>query len=121
MTSIFSGMVFLFLVGVKMPRTGGGFEFNFIAHDGSLLDGHAGSAQLGKHGFDAIFVDGPQRGGRQTQINVAIFAFNPNPATLQIRQKAPFGAVVGVGHIVAHHRLFAGNHAFSGHSTCSNS
>ncbi len=43
----------------------------------------------------------------QPQVDPAVLAFDPETATLQVRQEPALGLVVGVGHVVTHHRGFA--------------
>src|SRR3546814_6119032 len=48
----------------------------------------AAGAQVGQHGVDAVLVDDADGLGGNTQANPAVFAFNPEPARLQVGQRS---------------------------------
>jgi hypothetical protein len=73
------------------------------------------SAHICEHRINTIFVDQTQGGAADTQTNPAVFAFNPETAILQIREKTAFGFVVGVRNIVPNHRAFARYFAYTCH------
>jgi|JI61114BRNA_FD_contig_81_1173280_length_561_multi_3_in_0_out_0_2 hypothetical protein len=86
---------------VEMAGAGRGLELDLVTHGALLLeegglDGLTGGAQVGQHHFDALLVDQAQGGVGQAQTHPAVFAFNPEPARLQIGQEATFRLVVGV-------------------------
>ena len=80
-----------------------------------FLDAGAACAHIGQHRVNTVLVYCPQRYGRQTQADPAILTFHPEPATLQVRQKAPLGLVVSMGNMVAGHRFLAGYFTYSCH------
>src|SRR6478672_8102142 len=75
----------------------------FLERPEPLSDVLAARAHLGKHGFDTVLVDGAQASVGQAQADPAIFAVDPEPTTLQIRQEPALGLVVGVGNVVPNH------------------
>jgi hypothetical protein len=102
----------LFVLGgrVEVTGAGGGFELDFFTHDSCLpeLD-NATCAKVGEYDINAVLVDQADASGGKAEADEAVFAFDPEAAALQIRQKAALGVVVGVRNIVSHHRLLAGD------------
>ena len=68
-----------------------------------------GAYDLSQHDLDAQLVDRAQRRTGDAQSHPATFAFEPEPAILQVGQEATLGLVVRVRNIVADHRLLAGD------------
>jgi hypothetical protein len=96
--------------GVKMAGTGGRFKFYFFTHDGLLqLNRDAAAAQISQHNIDAVFVYGAQASLGYAQAYPAVLGLHPKAATMQIRQKTPLGLIIGMGNVVSHHRLLAGD------------
>jgi hypothetical protein len=113
---------------VEMTSAGGGFQFDFFAHDRSVLlkgavsgtvrhrlNGFAASTHFGHHHLKPFLVDKPKRSVREAKPYPAVFALEPEPAVLEIGQKPALGFVVGVRNVVSDHRRFAGDLADSGH------
>jgi hypothetical protein len=68
-----------------------------------------------KSAINAVLVYSAERCSGDTKANPTVFAFYPEFAILQIRQKTAFGLVISVRNIVSTHRLFAGYLTFTCH------
>src|SRR5436190_7758765 len=86
----------------------------------SALQVLAAGAQLRQHDVNTLLVDETQSGVGQPQADPALFAFDPEAAPLQVRQKTALGFVIGVRNVVAHHRGLTGNLADSSHDSSLN-
>ena len=66
------------------------------------------------HGLvNAQLVDDPKACARYAHANPAVFGFDPKATVLQVGQETALGLVVGMGNMVATHRLFPGYFAFT--------
>jgi hypothetical protein len=65
--------------------------------------------------LESVLVDYSHPFGRNTQLDEAIFAFQPEFVVVNVRQEAPPRLVVRVGHIVPGHGPFAGHLTYLGH------
>ena len=112
--------------GVEMAGSGRRFELYFFSHDNvlifpslnavsRLLNVVPACAHSSQHRVNTIFVYCTERYIRQAQADPAMLALNPEPAALQIGQKAPFGLVVSMGNVVAGHRLLSGDFTYLCH------
>src|SRR5579863_2556910 len=77
--------------------------------------GFTACAQVCEHGVDTVLVDQAQAGVRNAQAHPTVFAFNPETAVLQVREKTTLGFVVRVGNVVAAHRRFPSYLAYACH------
>src|ERR1700758_3705793 len=82
--------------------------------------GFATCAQICEHGVDTVLVDQAQASVRNAQAHPTVFAFDPETAILQIREKTPLGLVVCVGNVVAAHRRFPSYLAYACHESTPN-
>ena len=115
MISIFSGIVFLFLVVVEkcpVPAVDSSLIFSRMLIS---LDCDALSAQIGQYGINAVLVDGTEPRIGQAQAHPTVFGFDPEASILKVRQEPTLGLVVRMGNIVAHHRGFPRNLANACH------
>jgi hypothetical protein len=109
--------------GVKVTSASGRFQLDFVAaftrsHGNSfslLLDFFAASAHISQYGINTDLVDYAQTSIGKAQGNPAVLGFNEDAATLQVRQEATLGLVVGMGNVVADHRPFPGDLANTCH------
>ena len=95
--------------GVEMASAGAGFEFDFFSHDGGTLNPLAIFTQLGEHDFNALLVYGAQAGLRYTQLDPALFVFEPKTVILKTRHEAALRFIVGVRNVVPDQRSLACN------------
>src|SRR6266850_6792722 len=65
--------------------------------------------------IDPELVDTAQPGGRYSQADPAVLAFQPEAAVMQVGLEGADRLVIGVRHEVALHGLFAGDLADAGH------
>src|SRR5688500_4888165 len=84
--------VLLVLVGgVEVAGVGRGDQADLVAlgsHDSDPpSDLLAALAQVGQNGVDAVLVDGAQGSRGKTQLHPAVFAGNPEPAFMQVREE----------------------------------
>src|SRR4051812_6948176 len=77
--------------------------------------GLAAGAQVRQHGVDAVLVDQAQAGIGNAQAHPAVLALDPETAVLQVHFEPALGLVVGVGHVVPHHRALARHFADACH------
>jgi hypothetical protein len=95
--------------GVKMTGISSGNKFDFIAHLYNSLYILATRADISQNGINAFFVDDSHSFGRNTQAHPAVFTFNPETVSMQIRHESATSFVMGVGNVVARKRAFSGN------------
>ncbi|CAG9248595.1 hypothetical protein PCAR4_220009 [Paraburkholderia caribensis] len=82
--------------------------------------GFATCAQVSEHSVDTVLVDQAQTGVRDAQAHPTVFAFDPETAVLQVREKTTLGLVVRVGNVVAAHRRFPSYLAYACHESTPN-
>src|SRR5204863_2282255 len=70
---------------------------------------------LGQYRLDSELIDAAQPSGRYAQPHPAVLALDPEAPVVEIGLKGSDRLIVGVGHIVALHRLFAGDLTDAGH------
>src|SRR5687768_8384095 len=113
--------VLLVLVGgVEVAGVGRGDQADLVAlgsHDSDPpSDLLAALAQIGQDGIDAVLVDSAQGSRGKTQLHPAVFAGDPEPALMQVREETAAGLVHCVRDVVAGRRTLAGYLANSGHT-----
>jgi hypothetical protein len=99
---------------VVVTGAGRRYQFDFVAHDGSLnLD--AFGAQIRNHDVHAALLDGAQTAGGYAQAQKALLHFGPEAVSMQIRQKAAPLAIVRMGNRITRFRTLARDLADSRH------
>lgn len=106
---------FVLVCCIEMPCACGRDQSNFFSHDAFSLDLFAAFANIGNDVFDAAFINNAHAFGREAQAYPAVFAFDPETMGMKIRQKTPFGFVVGMGYIVSRHWSFSSHLTYPGH------
>jgi len=87
--------------GVKMPRTRGGNQLDFVTHGNCSLNFFAPATQFSKNSVNAFFVNDAHSMAGHAQAHETPFAFDPEPMDVQVGQKAPAGSVIGVRDIIS--------------------
>jgi hypothetical protein len=105
---------------VKVPGSGGGNQFDLIAHDNILLYLGALGAQLSENDIDASLVDDPHTVRRHAQADETPFAFDPEPMYVQVWQEPTAGLVIRMRNIVSSDGTFSRHLTDSGHRAISN-
>ena len=100
---------------VEMPRTRRGNQLDFVTHGNRSLKLFTSGTQFGKNGVDPLLINDAHPVARHAQAYEALFAFDPEPMDMQVRQKTTTGSVVGVRYIISSDRALARHLTNSGH------
>src|ERR1700740_569946 len=98
-----------------MTGSRGRFELDLFAHGSSLCPGLGFRFDLDENRLDPELVDAAQPGGRHSQADPAVLAFQPEAAVMQVGLEGADRLVISVRHEVALHGLLAGDLADTGH------
>jgi hypothetical protein len=113
----FRRRAFVFGRRVEMPRTGGGNQFDLVAHGGTPLELFTAGAQFGENGIDTFFIDDTHTVRGYPQTYETPLALDPEPVYVKIGQEPTAGFVIGVGYIISGGGTLARHLADSGHRT----